>query len=375
MSTHSLSLSVYRSSTPGLDYVTSLATGCLSKAVEQGGSQRAPRRCREQASSTRRAFSLSCVTAMDTDRTRALVGRILAVLNRLRERKPPSLVTRAAVIAGSLGAIFLVLAALAHTGYAVALWYTTLLAMALFYAAAHLAPSLLFRLQSMPYTYQLANNVGARGFELQNVTYAAYHTHWYNHATHAAFPVESWLWFAVAADAAGSVGAAALAVGLGAQAFSFGEPRFAIGLCVVWAVVAATSAAAVGFFGAPLISFVQIALMAFGFWRFTGHMVEPMPPGIFGNRRFLPYDKVPLDVRLVWPMMLGYLSEFSAGLPFRLVNSWLFIMAQRAGYQVERRGGLRVADFPRLAQRLHSEGWGAHPTTAAMLHAARTLVD
>lgn len=107
---------------------------------------------------------------------------------------------RAALIAASLAAIFgaLIAADVTH-----ALWVATLAAVAAFYTFAHAAPRTVFRLQSMPYTYQIHNNWGPRAFELQNVTYAAYHTHWYNHATHAAFPLEAGLWFVAIAYWAG----------------------------------------------------------------------------------------------------------------------------------------------------------------------------
>ncbi len=280
----------------------------------------------------------------------------------------PSRAVRGAVIVGSLGAIF---AALATSGAAPALWRGTLVAMAVFYALVHVAPGALFRLQSMPYTYQVANNFGVRGFDLQNVTYAAYHTHWYNHATHAAFPVEAWLWFVIAAELGGAPLVAALAGLLAWQAFSFGERRLAFGLCGLWAAFAASAAAALHGFGAPLVAAAQLGLVALGFWRFTGHWVEPLPPGIVGNRRFLALADAPRDLRLVWPMLLGYLSEFSAGLPFRLVNSWFFNAAQRAGLSAER--GLPIAESAALARRLHAQGWSAHPTTAAIVLAARTL--
>ena len=101
-------------------------------------------------------------------------------------------------------------------------------------------PDVIFRVQSMPSTYQLHNNFGTRGFELQNVTYAAYHT-----------------------------------------------------------------------------------------------------------------------------------SEFAAGLPFRLVNNWLFRAAQQLGYRPHQALDLnRTHEF---AIRIHEQGWSAQATTAALVSAAREL--
>jgi len=276
--------------------------------------------------------------------------------------------TRAAVIVASLGAIGGVLWWSASTE---PVFVATIACVAAFYLLVHLIPRTIFALQSMPYTYQLPNNLGARGFELQNVTYAAYHTHWYNHATHAAFPVEAWLWFVVAAHFGGALAAAVLASALAAQAFSFGERRFAVALSAVWFAFAASASLCATAFGVDSYFAAQFGLVALGFWRFTGHWVEPLPPGLLGNRAFVALRDARADWRLLSPMALGYLSEFSAGLPFRLVNSWLFVAAQRLGLTPER--ALSSRETRQLATRIHRYGWGAQRTTASIVEAARAL--
>lgn len=276
-------------------------------------------------------------------------------------------VLRGVVIATSVVALVL---GLAWTGRVAEIWHATLGAVVLFYGLVHVVPGAIFRLQSMPYTYQLHNNWGPVGFELQNVTYAAYHTHWYNRATHAAFPVEAWLWFVVAAHAGGPLASAALAAALVAQAFSFGERRFALGLSGVWLAFAA-SAAAVVRTGAETYPLAQLGLVALGFWRFSGHWVEPLPPGTVGNRAFLPLAEAAQPWRVLPAAALGYLSEFSAGLPFRLVNSWFFLVAQQLGYRPER--ALPLAQTEAAARRIHRDGWSAQRTTARIVEAARAL--
>jgi len=279
-----------------------------------------------------------------------------------------SLAVRAAVIAASLAAIFAALIALDITH---ALWLATLAAVAAFYVFAHATPSAVFRLQSMPYTYQLPNNWGARAFELQNVTYAAYHTHWYNHATHAAFPLEAWLWLVAIAHWGGPAASALACAALCAQAFSFGERRFALALCAFWLALSAGATYASEALGARAYDLAQLGLVGLGFWRFTGHWVEPLPPGVLGNRAFIPLAEAGIDARILRPVALGYLSEFSAGLPFRLVNSWLFRLAQRLGYDPERSLDTRTAS--EAAAAIHREGWSAQPTTNAVVFAARGL--
>jgi hypothetical protein len=278
------------------------------------------------------------------------------------------LLLRATLVAGSLALVF---SAFTLTGAAPAIWRATVVCTAVFYALAHAIPDVIFRVQSMPYTYQLHNNFGARGFELQNVTYAAYHTHWYNHATHAAFPLEAWLWFVVAAHWGGALGLAALCSVLCAQAFSFGERRFALGVSTLWIGFAVSAGVALAMLGQGVLEIAQLGLVSFGFWRFTGHWVEPLPPGVVGNRGFVRRADANAGWRLCLPLALGYLSEFAAGLPFRLVNSWLFRAAERLGYRPLRALGLnRTHEF---AIRIHEQGWSAQATTAALVSAAREL--
>jgi len=282
--------------------------------------------------------------------------------------KATEIVTRAGAIVASLGGIC---AALWWSDAAQPAFAATIACVAIFYVLVHVVPGAIFPLQSMPYTYQLPNNFGRRGFELQNVTYAAYHTHWYNHATHAAFPVEACLWFVVAAHFGGALACAALALALAAQAISFGERRFALVLCAFWLTLAASASAMSAAFGATAYFAAQFGLVALGFWRFSGHWVEPLPPGVLGNRAFVALREAQLDWRLLRPMALGYLSEFSAGLPFRLVNSWLFVLAQRVGLEPER--SLSADRARELAAVIHREGWSAHATTREIVAAARTL--
>ncbi len=275
---------------------------------------------------------------------------------------------RIALSAGSLAAIF---AALWWSGAVTPLWHATAICVAAFYLLVHLAPDPIFRLQSMPYTYQVRNNYGARAFELQNVTYAAYHTHWYNHVTHAAFPVEAFLWLLVAAHFGGAVACAALAVLLSAQAFSFGERRFAIAVSAFWLAAAAAALATLRSLGGGAYPAAQLGLVGLGFWRFTGHWVEPLPPGVIGNRAFVPLRDAPRDWRLLRPLLLGYLSEFSAGLPFRLVSSWLFMSAQQLGFRPARALSWQAARA--ASAELHRSGWSAQATTAAVVRAAGAL--
>jgi len=125
-------------------------------------------------------------------------------------------------------------------------------------------------------------------------------------------------------------------------------------------------------FGAGAYELAQLGLIGFGFWRFSGHWVEPLPPGVLGNRAFVPLAKAGLDARILRPLALGYLSEFSAGLPFRLVNSWLYRLAQQLGFEPERSLDARSAS--EAAAAIHQEGWSAQPTTHAVVFAARELI-
>lgn len=112
------------------------------------------------------------------------------------------------------------------------------------------------------------------------------------------------------------------------------------------------------------LAVVQFSLIGLGFWRFLGHTVEPMPPGIL-NEKF--NKKYAMTYKLIPPFLLGFISEFSAGLPFRLFPIWVYYAMDRWNKN-DTNDIVSCTEAKKTVAMIHKYGWGAHPITRQKLH-------
>lgn len=253
-------------------------------------------------------------------------------------------------------------------------WQITLLTTILFYIACKLMPKTIRKLQSMPYTYNIENNWGVSGLEAQLMTYVSYHTCWYNHITHTALPLEAFLWNLVVYSYLLSncnpltavIALILISLILTWQAASFKERWFQWFLYLWWGSIALLCVIIV-MLVTPELSYRWgvILLLSLGFWRFTGHCIEPVPPALIDNINFVPIKLAGLNKKLLAPALLGFTSEFAAGLPFRLINVWLYVGLQQRFSRLTLNFCWQHAKDIRLL--LHQEGWNAHPRTKLLI--------
>lgn len=241
------------------------------------------------------------------------------------------------------------------------LWFSILICTALFYAACYLIPQQMYHWQSMPYTFQVRNNLGDAGLHRQLLTYAAYHTNWYNHITHAVFPIEAFFWMVNIAYWGKSYGIILVVSLLVWQASLFSEKFFLMFLVAFWLVLAMLALIWVNHAPALANYVSMVALISCGFWRFTGHWFEAIPPGLLGNRNFIAAGSIQWDKRLIPGTMLGFVSEFAAGLPFRLVIPWIYVGLQTRFPSAKL--VMRWSNAKNTRIDLHSGGWQLHPVT------------
>ncbi|MCB9795538.1 MAG: hypothetical protein H6741_22780 [Alphaproteobacteria bacterium] len=232
---------------------------------------------------------------------------------------------------------------------------------ALLYLLAHAAPRALVRFNSVPWAFQLQRACDLR---YQAVLYGAFHTRAWARVTHYSLAWDQPFWFALLwlLHPLAAVGALAL---LGAQAALLGAPRLGAALTLIWAAIAALGWALVAALGptAGLVSMVVLILG--GLLRFLGHVTEPLPPGLVQDGRFVPMRTAGLRVNVLVSPLVGVVSEFAAGFPFRLFVVQVLWLADLAGLRAPEHGTLRehLAD----ARRVHEAGWSASPVTAWML--------
>jgi len=251
------------------------------------------------------------------------------------------------------------------TGLSVPLLYVTLALCVAFVTACYLAPSAMTRLISMPHAFQVGQNLGRAGLELQSVTYAAYHTHWYARMTHHGWLLDGLAWTVLGWLAFGPWVVVALVAWAAWQGRSFGEPLFTAALVTLW-ITTGLAAFAVLTLAGPELALASSAcsLLAGAVWRVTGHVVEPVPPGIVDNDRFARLADVPLQPRIIRAALLGLIAEFAAGLPYRLGVFWVYRRLLGLGWQPTHQ--IDGATIAAQSDAAHLGGWAAAPATRSV---------
>lgn len=234
----------------------------------------------------------------------------------------------------------------------------------LFYAACYLLPGPMTRLVSMPTAFRLDRNLGVEALAMQSVTYASYHTNWYSNTTHGGFIVDGIAWYVLVWHFTGPVGGGVLLAWQVYQARSYRERVFTFGLMATWglvAVVAYLILVQVGERGA--VELAMYSLVAMGLWRFAGHIAEPIPPDVAGNEKFAKIKDVELSPKIALTVVLGYIAEFAAGLPFRLLNFWVYsVLVKVFGFRPQI--AIALGDIESQRDSIHQHGWAGGRSTA-----------
>jgi len=240
---------------------------------------------------------------------------------------------------------------------------------ALLYIACYLVPAPMRRIISVPEAFHIGENWGPRGFDMQAVSYASYHTTTLAAITHLGFALDAAAWVVLAWHFLGWFGVAAVGLVKAAQLLSYREPRLATVLAIQWLLVAGGAAVAWSLMGpeaAVLASMATVVVMAI--WRTIGHVTEPVPPGVSGTSQFVALEDVGIKPSLGLSFIVGIVAEFSAGIPFRLLDVWTYdVLLRRLGFRTESVVGYDELD--RQRQAIFASGWGAAPATA---HLAQT---
>lgn len=241
------------------------------------------------------------------------------------------------------------------------LFLATLVCSLLLLIVCHAAPGPLSRWNSVPWAFQLQR---AADTELHCTLYAVYHSTLLGKSSHWFFLLDVVAWFALLQG----VHPALLYVMLAALMFLASRVRdrvTAFALVLTWAGCAALSVWAAAALGGHAAPWAMALLVGNGVLRFLGHVREPVPPMV-GEAvdRFRPLREAHLGARVVLIAWIGYLSEFTAGLPWGLVRvhvAWLVDRVRHRG----RPGAWGAAVT--LGQEIRAGGFKVHPTLAALI--------
>jgi hypothetical protein len=244
------------------------------------------------------------------------------------------------------------------------IFWATAVATVLFFVACYTLPGPMTGLVSMPTAFRIDKNLGIESLEMQSVTYASYHTNWFSNTTHAGFLVDGVAWYVLLWHFVGLPGVALLLVWQIYQARSYRERVFTIGLIITWGAVAAGAFGLLEWLGAgEAVLLAMYALVAMGLWRFIGHVAEPVPPDVAGNQRFARMKDVDLSPKILVTMVLGYVAEFAAGLPFRLLNFWVYSVLVKI-FRFHPEVTVDLIEIEAQRDQIHEVGWSGARSTA-----------
>lgn len=250
------------------------------------------------------------------------------------------------------------------TSVAPPLFSALAVAAAALYLLCYLAPDVMRRLISVPAAFHLGENWGRRGFDMQAVSYASYHTTRLAWITHLGFPLDGAAWLIIAGAFLGWYGVVAVLAVKVAQILSYGERRLAVVLAGAWALMGLAAGVVWIVAGAELATSIAIAtVVMMAIWRTVGHVTEPVPPYVSGSDRFVPLEDLGVKPTMGLSLVVGVVAEFGSGLPFRLFDFWAYdIILRRLGYRSE--NVVSYDELDRQREAIFEGGLSAAPATA-----------
>jgi hypothetical protein len=235
------------------------------------------------------------------------------------------------------------------------------------HALTSLVPAFMVQLHSVPWAFQVSRSVELR---YQCVLYATFHRGLWSRVTHLSLAWDQLFWFTLFWALHPLAVVVALAV-LFAQAAWIGDKRVAVVLTIAWCAVASLAWLVHHVLGAESPVVAAAVLSVGGVIRASGHLTEPVPPGLGERHRFRRLGELRPTWQLIVSPLVGLVSEFAAGLPHRLFVVQVVWLADRLGITSESVGSFPSHDDE--ARRVLAGGWRAGETTAWM--SAETAVE
>ena len=229
------------------------------------------------------------------------------------------------------------------------------------YLLVYMSPSVMVPFNSVPWAFQLRKSTDLR---YQAVLYGALHTHRWARVSHYSLAWDQLFWFALL----GALHPAAIVVMLSLlliQATLLRAPGLTVALATAWLAVAALGWGLVALLGAATMGLLSMAaLLLGGVLRVLGHVFEPLPPGMAKEGSFVPLREAGRGVNILVAPFVGFVCEFAAGFPFRLVLVQALWLGERAGLSAPAHGTRE--EHLRDARKVLDGGWAASPVTSWM---------
>ena len=205
-----------------------------------------------------------------------------------------------------------------HAIYINVLWWFTFSSMVLLYIACnHLPDKVVGNILPLHNVFRPKMNLD---LDYQSVGYAMLHTKWFARITHYTIILDSLLWFVFFNSVHWSVAVIMLGT-IVVQSFFIGEKKFGVSFVLMGVLVYAGSILFISYLGMTnAVLLAKVILMTGGLVRMVGHSVEYMPPLLLENSdKFVKLTPKNITWKIPVVALLGYIAEFSSGLPNRLM--------------------------------------------------------
>lgn len=232
------------------------------------------------------------------------------------------------------------------------------------YIACYLAPRAMRRIISVPAAFHLGENWGVRGFDMQAVSYASFHTTRLAWITHTGFALDGAAWLILTGAYLGWIGIGAVVVVKIIQIISYGERRLAAVLAGAWTIIGLGAWLVWILAGATLAtSLAAGTVVTMAVWRTVGHVTEPIPPWVSGSQRFVPLEDLGIKPTMGLSFLTGMVAEFASGVPFRLFDFWAYdVLLRHLGFRSDH--VISYVELDRQREAIFEHGLRAAPATA-----------
>ena len=198
------------------------------------------------------------------------------------------------------------------------LWLFTFCSMIFLYIACNLMPDwLVGNILPLHNVFRPRMNVD---LDYQSIGYAMLHTKWFARITHYTIILDAVMWFVVFYSMHWAVVLCAI-IATVLQVLFIGERKFGVSFVLSYAMVLGASFGFVklaGMHDALLVA--KVILMTGGLVRMIGHSVEKIPPLLLEKSdRFIKLSLKNITWKIPVVVLVGYIAEFSSGLPNRLM--------------------------------------------------------
>lgn len=198
------------------------------------------------------------------------------------------------------------------------IWLITIVSMVVLYILCNVLPdSIVGNILPLHNVFKPKMNID---LDYQSIGYAMLHRSWFAKITHSTLIFEALLWFVIFDDWHWSIPFIVLFAIL-MQSVLIGDKKFGLFFILMGIATFVGALYFIQFLGTPnAVLLAKVVLMLGGFMRMLSHSAELIPPLLLDKTdQFVKLSPKNVNWKIPLSSVIGYVAEFSSGLPNRLL--------------------------------------------------------